>query len=170
MRLHHLLAAAVIAIATPASADSEVKAGDIVDFFVKSANMGTARGICIGTADECAGPAKPSGMDMLINFELDSADLTAQAQSNLEEFAAALKDERLRAARFVVEGHTDASGGEGYNNALSERRAESVTSFLLERGVRADKVTAIGLGKSSPRADDPFDPVNRRVEMRIDLQ
>lgn len=170
LRLSMIAAAAMIA--APAMAQqSSLNADSIVDFFARSADLGAARGICIGTAQECnRSNDQAAGLDMLINFDLDSAELTPEARANLEEFAKALKDDRLRAARFTVEGHTDASGGERYNDELSERRAQSVTSFLLDRGVRPDKVTAIGLGKSQPRVENPFDPVNRRVEMRINLR
>ena len=107
---------------------------------------------------------------MLINFDLNSADLTGQAQANLNEFAKALKDERLQAATFIVEGYTDASGDERYNDRLSERRAEAVTAFLLTNGISRDKVQAVGKGEQNPRVPDPFDPINRRVEMRIKIQ
>lgn len=154
-----------------AYADSDYSSSQIVDFLVKSADMGAARGICIGTVDECStGPAKPAGFDMLISFGLDSAELTQEAKSNLEQISKALKDQRLSAAKFVVEGHTDATGSENYNLSLSERRAKSVTSFLLDRGLTSSKVTAIGVGESSPRSTDAFDATNRRVEIRINLQ
>ena len=78
--------------------------------------------------------------------------------------------DRLASARFVVEGYTDARGTEAYNLGLSERRAQAVTDFLFERGVAMDKVTAVGKGMSNPRVPDPMDPVNRRVEMKIELQ
>lgn len=155
----------------PALADPNVKTDQIVDFFVKSAKLGEARGLCIGTAEECDKTApKPTGLDMLINFDLNSATLTEQARQNLDEFAKALKDQRLASARFVVEGYTDARGSDQYNLGLSERRAESVTRFLYERGVAASRVTAVGMGKANPRVPDAFDPVNRRVEMRIEIQ
>jgi outer membrane protein OmpA-like peptidoglycan-associated protein len=152
-----------------AAADSDVKAKEIVEFFVKSAELGAARGICIGTAQECD-KEKPSGFDMLINFDLNSAELTPKAQENLNEFAKALEDQQLSSARFVVEGHTDASGAETYNLQLSERRAQAVTDFLYRNGISTDKISAVGLGEKSPRVEDPLDAVNRRVEMRIQLQ
>jgi outer membrane protein OmpA-like peptidoglycan-associated protein len=170
-----VLAAAVIGTGLlgiqVATADPTVKADDIVAFFVKSAKLGAGRGLCIGTAQECDKTApKPAGFDMLINFDLDSANLTSQARQNLDEFAKALHNDQLASARFVVEGYTDARGTEGYNLGLSERRAEAVTSFLLQRGVAKDKVTALGKGEANPRVPDPMDPVNRRVEMKIELQ
>lgn len=166
-----LLAVAMIVATGPALADPAYKSADIVTFFIKSADQGLARGICVGTTDECASQApKPAGFDMLINFNLDSDQLTEEAQANLGEFAKALKDERLTAAKFVVEGHTDASGSENHNEGLAERRAQSVTAFLLDHGVDATKVTAVGMGERAPRVPNIYDPINRRVEMRINLQ
>jgi outer membrane protein OmpA-like peptidoglycan-associated protein len=107
---------------------------------------------------------------MLINFGLNSATLTPQALANLDEFAKALKDQRLSSAKFVVEGYTDATGTEAYNKTLSERRAESVADYLLQHGISSQRVDAMGMGEANPRSPDPYDPVNRRVEMRIRLQ
>ena len=127
----------------PALADPKIKSDEIVDYFVKAEKLGAARGICIGTEEECDKTApKPAGLDMLINFDLDSANLTPQAQQNLDEFAKALHSDRLADARFVVEGYTDARGTETYNLGLSERRAEAVTKFLFEKGIVHDKVSA----------------------------
>ena len=155
----------------PALADPKIKSDEIVDYFVKAEKLGAARGICIGTEEECDKTApKPAGLDMLINFDLDSASLTPQAQQNLDEFAKALHSDRLANARFVVEGYTDARGTDAYNLGLSERRAEAVTKFLFEKGIVHDKVSAVGKGEENPRVPDPMDAQNRRVEMRIELQ
>lgn len=151
-----------------AGAENALSPDQIVDFFLESA-LGTERGICIGTSDECAEPEPPTGLDLLIAFDHNSADLTAAARQNLVAFSAALQDDRLRAAKFVVEGHTDASGGERYNQKLAEARAKAVTDFLIGSGVGPDKIDAIGFGEAMPRTDDPYDPENRRVEMRLDL-
>src|SRR5262245_35003125 len=100
---------------SPAAADPTVKADDIVNYFVK-AKLGESRGLCIGTAQECDKSApKPAGFDMLINFDLDSANLTPQARQNLDEFAKALANDQLSGARFMVEGYTDARGSDQYN-------------------------------------------------------
>ena len=170
--LSSLIAAAAIGMGSQAMAgDSDYKSAEIVDFFIQSIDdMGSPRGLCIGTAEECEASSKPKGFDMMINFNLDSDQLTDAAQTNLAEFAKALKDERLSSASFVVEGHTDASGAELYNEGLAERRAESVTKYLLQHGINTDKVTAVGMGERAPRVPDPMDPINRRVEMRISLQ
>jgi outer membrane protein OmpA-like peptidoglycan-associated protein len=166
------------AIAGPAQ-NSE----DIVKFFAGQAQLGTNRAICVGTEDECNGKAvkpvaavaaapapAPAGLDMLVNFDLNSAELTPDAKSKLTQFSTALRDNRLSALNFVVEGYTDASGPSQYNVGLSERRARSVMSFLLDSGVQPTRLSAVGLGATNPRVANPYDPVNRRVEMRIKVQ
>ncbi|MEN3792687.1 OmpA family protein [Fulvimarina sp. MAC3] len=167
-----LIASATLLFAVPqASAEPAYSKAEVLDFLVSSADLGKARGICIGTAQECRkDDVKPRGFDMMINFNLDSAELTDEALENLNVFANALQDQRLNAATFVVEGHTDASGTEAHNDELASRRADSVKSFLLSSGVSPERLTAIGLGESQPRTDDPYSAENRRVEMRLKLQ
>ncbi|MDX8500483.1 OmpA family protein [Mesorhizobium sp. VK4C] len=166
-------ALAAVLFSTHVSADPLQKSEDIVKFFAGQGNLGASRGICVGTEEECkskndknAGPTK-TGLDMMINFGLDSAQLDQTARTELDEFAKALKDNRLSTFSFIVEGHTDASGSTRYNQDLSQRRAQSVAAFLTANGVQAARLEAIGLGKSHPRVANPYDPVNRRVEMRI---
>ncbi|MBT0957264.1 OmpA family protein [Alphaproteobacteria bacterium KMM 3653] len=169
MRTLILSSALVVATAFGAQADQPYSSSDVANFLVDSVDLGLNRGICIGTAEECA-PKKPKGMDMRISFELDSADLTEEAKESLAVVAQAFEDERLKKAKFVVEGHTDARGTETYNGNLSEARAASVKSYLMDLGVTEDRLTALGLGESQPRTDDAMDPENRRVELRIDMQ
>lgn len=163
-------------LATPVFAQSKQSSDDIIKFFAKAADLGAARGICVGTEEECksktpaADASVQTGLDMLINFDLDSSELTTDARAKLTEFAKALQDNRLRSHSFLVEGYTDASGAETYNDRLSERRAQSVSAFLLANGIEASRVTALGKGENEPRVADPYDPTNRRVEMRIKLQ
>lgn len=167
------VALAAVLFSTHVSADPLQKSEDIVKFFTGAGNLGATRGICVGTEEECkskndqtAAPTK-TGLDMMINFALDSAQLDQTARTELDELAKALKDNRLSSFSFVVEGHTDASGSDRYNQELSQRRAKSVAAFLTANGVQATRLEAIGLGKSHPRVANPYDPVNRRVEMRI---
>jgi OOP family OmpA-OmpF porin len=108
--------------------------------------------------------------DLLISFELGSANLTAQARSNAKSFAEALNAPELSSHRFVLNGHTDASGSSQTNATLSQARAESVKSFLVAQGVDAKRLDAKGYGSAKPI--DPRHPtasVNRRVEgLRLD--
>ncbi|MBZ9985866.1 OmpA family protein [Mesorhizobium sp. BH1-1-5] len=166
------LALAAVLFSTHVYADPLQKSEDIVKFFAGQ-NLGASRGICVGTEEECKSKAQKNeapqkaGLDMMINFALDSAQLDQTARSELDEFAKALKDNRLSTFSFVVEGHTDATGTDRYNQDLSQRRAQSVAAFLEANGVVSARLEAIGLGKSHPRVSNPYDPVNRRVEMRI---
>lgn len=71
---------------------------------------------------------------------------------------------------ILIAGHTDSSGSETYNQKLSERRANSVKNALVQRGISAARITAIGYGESSPIADNNTESgrqQNRRVEVRI---
>ena len=168
-----ILVLATVVMSGNAFGDPVQSSEDIVKFFANAADLGPSRGICVGTEDECKSKADtsvPTGLDMLINFNLDSAELVPDARAKLDEFAKALKDNRLKTHTFLVEGHTDASGPEVYNEGLSQRRAQSVTAFLLANGIEQSRISATGLGETHPRTADPYDPVNRRVEMRINLQ
>ncbi|UVK44040.1 OmpA family protein [Mesorhizobium sp. AR07] len=168
---------AVVFFSTHASADPAQKSEDIVKFFAGAADLGKSRGICVGSEEECKSKSKAndgqtgkSSLDMLINFRLDSAELDTTARAELDEFAKALKDNRLSTFSFVVEGYTDATGTVHHNEGLSQRRAKSVAAFLTASGIEPARINAIGMGERNPRSPNPYDPVNRRVEMRIKTQ
>ncbi|MGY2051583.1 OmpA family protein [Methylobacterium sp. JK268] len=166
------LALMAVVASSPAFAGPAYTAEDIVKKFAPAEPLGKTRGLCIGTHSECNQNvdtrAKPVGnFDLVVNFEYNSDLLTPAAKQNLDEFAKALRDARLKAANFVVEGHTDARGGDGFNLDLSARRAGAVVKYLEERGVSSGQLAAKGLGKSRPLGGDPFDPANRRVETRL---
>jgi len=167
-----VLAASMLIVSPVAASAGEATytAGQVVEFFAGSADLGAERGICIGTAQECSAtrtPAAAETFDLLVTFELNSDQLSEQAKANLLEFAKALNDPRLANARFSVEGHTDATGPEIYNLDLSERRADAVVTYLREQGADTARFVVKAFGATHPRSNDPFDPANRRVETRI---
>ena len=92
------------------------------------------------------GPAEVSLM-LRIEFAFDSAELTAQAMRDLDGVAAALNGPELATAQLTLEGHTDATGAEGYNLRLSERRAEAVVTYLAGRGVARPRLRPVGFGE-----------------------
>jgi outer membrane protein OmpA-like peptidoglycan-associated protein len=103
-----------------------------------------------------------------ILFDIDSAVLHAGAQTTLHDLARVLAD--YPDTRILVEGHTDSTGSESYNQRLSERRAESVTRYLVSRGVHPAQLDSIGFGLTVPRASNATAEgrqLNRRVELRI---
>lgn len=159
----------LVGLGAPTMAQEDYSSSDVVNFFSKEIELGATRGICVGTVEECDAQ-KPAAFDVLVTFDLNSADLTENAKTNLRKVAAALDDDRLSTAAFRVEGHTDARGSEKYNDTLSDARAASVADFLVAEGVSTSRITAVGLGEGDPRVPDPFDPINRRVELRLSLK
>lgn len=106
--------------------------------------------------------------DAAILFELNSSYLTDAAHLKLQELARALEKQSYQAIQIA--GHTDSSGTDEYNAWLSERRAESVKSYLESLGIAGEKMSTRGYGESEPVAsnDTPEgQAANRRVEVII---
>lgn len=82
-------------------------------------------------------------------FGFDKYNLRPEAVETLNNLAQRLAQTNVQSVR--VEGHTDFMGSEQYNQALSERRAHTVTNYLVGRGVDAGKISAVGLGESQAR-------------------
>jgi OmpA-OmpF porin, OOP family len=151
------------------AAEAAYNADQIVEMFIKSADLGKSRAICIGTADECTAKrnAPSEAVNMKINFEYNSVDLTTETTRTIEEFAKAINDERLTVASFEVNGFTDAFGTDEFNLDLSKRRAEKVVETLVALGVGQNRIKANGFGETKPSVTDPFAADNRRVEALI---
>lgn len=101
-----------------------------------------------------------------INFATDKADLLPDAQPQIEQVLALLKNDP--ALRLSIEGHTDNTGGAEHNQVLSEARAASVVAVLTGAGIDASRLQAKGLGQGVPVAgndDEPGRAKNRRVEL-----
>ncbi len=103
-----------------------------------------------------------------VTFEYDSAMLTSESRKLLDVIASNLA--RYPRLRVEMQGHTDSAGSNRYNQALSQRRAESVRMYLVDHGVAADRLTARGYGEVEPIDDNRTDAGrsrNRRVVMRV---
>ncbi|CBV42397.1 OmpA family protein [Halomonas elongata] len=101
-----------------------------------------------------------------VNFEFDSAQLTMGAESVLTDVASKLRANEN--VRVRIEGHTDSVGPAQYNKDLSQRRADSVASFLASQGIAANRMTTIGYGEEQPVASNDTKAgraENRRVEL-----
>ena len=132
--------------------------------------LGVSRGVCIGTKEVCSAREAVEALvslDLSVNFGLDSADLSPDAQASLAGLARALRDHPPGDLALVIQGFTDTSGPAAHNEVLSSRRARAVADFLAALGIERSRVRA-GMGETRPIAIDPFDPANRRVEIRIE--
>ena len=121
-----------------------------------------------GEEPEPASAGTPTAVDLNVQFNFNSAELTPTAKHLLTTLANALRSDSLSPYSFMVEGHTDASGSDQYNQTLSERRAAAVREFLTSQsGVATEKLSAIGMGESELLdPSQPEDARNRRVRIR----
>ncbi len=110
--------------------------------------------------------SKPK-IDLEINFDYNSDRISARSLRSVQALGRALANPELKGSIFIVAGHTDASGGEEYNLNLSERRADSIKHYLVEKsGIPAADLITVGYGKT--KLKDPAHPlseVNRRVQV-----
>jgi outer membrane protein OmpA-like peptidoglycan-associated protein len=101
-------------------------------------------------------------------FESGRADLKMGAAGNLNKLVAFLNKDSDRSV--AIEGYTDSVGSEDYNQALSQRRADSVRSYLVRQGIPSGRLTATGMGMSDPVAGNDSAAgrqQNRRVEVIV---
>jgi outer membrane protein OmpA-like peptidoglycan-associated protein len=103
-----------------------------------------------------------------ITFALNSSDLNAQFFNALDGVSMVLKE--YDKTVIEVAGHTDSSGSDQYNQALSERRAQAVAGYLSSHGVKTQRLITIGAGEGHPVASNDTEQgrsANRRVELTI---
>jgi len=103
-----------------------------------------------------------------VQFALDSAALDSTAKGILREAASMLKNQ---SGTIYVDGHTCSLGTDQYNQRLSERRANSVRSYLIEQGVPSNRLIARGFGEARPKysnATEETRRLNRRVELGVE--
>lgn len=108
-------------------------------------------------------------LDGSVLFASGKTALLPIAQTALDKVGEVLQ-QQAEDKRIVVEGHTDSVGKDEDNMRLSQARADSVRSYLVSRGVKADKISAVGKGETVPIADNKTPEGranNRRVEIVI---
>lgn len=105
---------------------------------------------------------------MMINFEHDSTKILSESLPMLDSVGRMLSLPKVREEVLVIEGHTDASGTERYNDKLSVRRAKAIKSYLTDSyEVDPQRLVTIGHGETALHdAETPTNPINRRVEFR----
>jgi outer membrane protein OmpA-like peptidoglycan-associated protein len=136
--------------------------------FVSTIRGRTTRSLSNTEREEIATMAKDKpNIDLEITFDYNSADISPKSLPSVQALGRALTNPDLKGSTFVVAGHTDAAGGDGYNQDLSERRADSIKHYLMDKyGIAAPDLVTVGYGKS--KLKDPSQPmaeVNRRVQV-----
>jgi len=102
-----------------------------------------------------------------VMFRYDEATLLPRAKEKLDTVAEALQNLGPD-QQFVIEGHTDARGGDAYNRDLSRRRAEAVRVYLIAKGVDPDRIVASGKGEANPVASNQ-NPEGRANNRRVEI-
>jgi len=103
-----------------------------------------------------------------VNFDFDKSEIRPDASVILEEAVSILSGKPN--VRVRIEGYTDSTGPEDYNQGLSERRANSVRQYLVEHGIAEAQLTSAGFGESNPIATNDTREgraLNRRVELQV---
>jgi outer membrane protein OmpA-like peptidoglycan-associated protein len=126
------------------------------------------RSLSLGEREQIAEIAstKPN-VDLEIQFDYNSANISRSSLTAVQELGKALSNPSLKGSTFVVAGHTDAVGSEPYNLDLSERRADTIKHYLVEKyGIAGNDLVTVGYGKTKLKdASNPTAPINRRVQV-----
>lgn len=136
-------------------------------------NIGVLAGIAYKFGAPSVAPSAPAAPPVtspsfMVFFDWDRSNLSPQALNTIRQAADVYKQKGT--ARITATGHTDTSGPESYNMALSLRRANAVKDALVRDGVPANVIAVIGRGEQGllvPTADGVREPQNRRVEIVI---
>jgi outer membrane protein OmpA-like peptidoglycan-associated protein len=181
--------ALLAAVSVPAIASADMYRDPVYDFrgdFVKD-----FRGNCVLTNwaaanDVCAGGAAAASQGMNISaegrniyFDFDSAELTSDSMAKLDAIAKAATSQG-RVVKAQIVGHADPIGNQGYNQALSARRAMAVKNYLASKGyVNTQVMSTSAVGESRPAvtncgqeasgANIACQQPNRRVEIIFDV-
>jgi outer membrane protein OmpA-like peptidoglycan-associated protein len=102
-----------------------------------------------------------------VRFQVNSARLTENARHQLDVLGSVLSKHASSDGKFVIGGHTDATGNDAYNKKLSQRRAKAVVEFLVsQHRIARSMFIPVGYGESRLIAGhSPEDPAHRRVEV-----
>lgn len=106
-------------------------------------------------------------------FEWDKSDLTSQASAVIDQAVSAIRARSgCNVSGVTIEGHTDTSGAQSYNQRLSARRAQVVANALTSRGISSNLISQSAAGENQlakATRDGVREPLNRRSEVRISV-
>ncbi|MFB6453501.1 OmpA family protein [Bradyrhizobium tunisiense] len=136
--------------------------------FLNTVRNRSTRSLSTGEREQIAEltATKPK-IDLEIQFDYNSADIAKTSMASVQALGKALSDPALKGSTFVVAGHTDATGGEEYNQGLSERRADTIKKYLVQNyGLNGTDLVTVGYGETKLKdAANVAGPANRRVQV-----
>ena len=136
--------------------------------FLQSLRNRRTRSLSLSEREQIAeiATAKPA-IDLEINFDFNSASISAASMPSVKALGEALSDPTLKGSTFVVAGHTDGVGSDAFNQGLSERRADTIKQYLVSKyHITGSDLVTVGYGKTRLKdANDPTDAINRRVQV-----
>ena len=135
---------------------------------IQSVRGRSTRSLSSTEREEIASVAKDKpNIDLEITFDYNSANISAKSMPSVQALGRALTSPDLKGSTFVVAGHTDAIGGEAYNQGLSERRADTIKKYLVQNyGLNGTDLVTVGYGETKLKdAANGADPTNRRVQV-----
>ena len=136
--------------------------------FVQTIRNRSTRSLSAAEREEIATLVKDKPkIDLEINFDYNSANISARSLRSVQALGRALSNPDLKGSTFIVAGHTDAAGGDAYNQELSERRADSIKHYLVDKfGIAGSDLVTVGYGKTKLKEPtNPLAEVNRRVQV-----
>ncbi len=151
-----LLAGTLFVLPTPSLGGDPIMSADEIAY-----QLAPKRGLAITAA-------QPTSVNLpTVTFAFNAFQLTMGAEKQLEQVGKALNMPAFQDSKFVIAGHTDAVGNDGYNQRLSQQRAESAVDYLVTRqGLDRGRLSAVGWGESQLLPGVPADSsANRRVEV-----
>jgi len=153
-----------LTLSTPAEAERAKKQKKIIETLKRKG----VRGLSVEERKSLSEVVsdRPS-VDLEIYFDYNSAAITSKAKPTLSSLGKALQAKELEGQSFLLAGHTDAKGGQTYNQELSERRAAAVKNYLMENFNLSDfELVPVGYGEDQLKLQDqPYAAHNRRVQV-----
>jgi outer membrane protein OmpA-like peptidoglycan-associated protein len=120
------------------------------------------------TFAEALAAQPPQAVSFTLYFETNSTEVTSASRAALDALLTEVA--KRQAVEVQVTGHTDRVGSTADNDRLSLQRAEAVRAMLVQRGIKADFIRAVGRGEREPlipTSDEQAEPRNRRVEITV---
>jgi len=187
LNVFHIAALALIVLATPARAQSELSESEILQSLVGSGQAAAAVGVdvdavrrdiearvraaggtnAVDTPPVLQALAMLPNITLVIQFDFNSDRIKPESYVTVGRIADALHHPQLIGNRFLVVGHTDGKGARDYNLKLSQRRADAVVE-ALSTTFHVEPAMLVGLGLGEEQLRDPSNPedaTNRRVQL-----